>query len=55
MSLMLTFTYVAHRILILSVPFMVHSGLVAVSPFMYGVAVDIRRAYDGMVKLSIGS
>ncbi|KAF3858726.1 hypothetical protein F7725_011927 [Dissostichus mawsoni] len=40
-------TVVAHSILILSVPLMVHRDL--------GVAVDIRLAYDGMVKLSMGS
>lgn len=45
----------AHSILILSVPLIVHRDLVAVSPFMYGVAVDIRLAYDGMVKLSMGN
>ena len=45
----------AHRIRIRSVPLMVHRDLVAVSPFMYGVAVEMRRAYDGMVKVSMGS
>jgi hypothetical protein len=34
---------------------MVHRDLVEDSPFMYGVAVEMRRAYEGMVKLSMGN
>lgn len=34
---------------------MVHSDLEAASPFIYDVAVEMRREYDGMTKLSVGS
>lgn len=34
---------------------MVHRDLAAASPFIYDVAVEMRREYDGMTKLSVGN
>lgn len=34
---------------------MVQSDLAAASPFMYDDAVEMRREYEGMTKLSVGN
>ena len=34
---------------------MVQSDLEDASPFIYDVAVEMRREYDGMTKLSVGN
>lgn len=34
---------------------MVQSDFGAASPFIYDVAVEMRRQYDGMTKLSVGN
>lgn len=55
MSRMFTLTYVAQSTRILRLLLMVHRDLLEASPFMYGVAVDMRREYEGMVNVSMGS
>lgn len=55
MSRMFTFTYVAQSTRILRLLLMVHKDLLEASPFMYGVAVEMRREYEGMVNVSMGS
>lgn len=55
MSRMFTLTYVAQSTRILRLLVMVHRDLLEASPFMYGVAVEMRRKYEGMVNVSMGS